>query len=110
MRRRRRERTLAKAAFELAHATFETLGATLWARRTRAELDRVGLRRGSGAALTEGERRVAELVASGRTIAEAAALLFASPRTAEANLSRAELGAVMAVVPAPQSDRSTASE
>ena len=120
VRRRRRERTLAKAAFESALATFETLGATLWARQTRAELDRVGLRRGSGAALTEGERRVAELVASGRTVADAAALLFVSRRTAEANLSRAyrklgissraELGAVMAAVPAAHSDRSKASE
>ena len=120
VRRRRRERTLAKAAFESALATFETLGATLWASRTRAELDRVGLRRGSGAALTEGERRVAELVASGRTVAEVAALLFVSRRTAEANLSRAyrklgissraELGAVMAPVPAQPSDRSNASE
>ena len=115
VRRRRRERTLAKAAFESALATFETLGATLWARRTRAELDRVGLRRSSGTALTEGERRVAELLASGRTVAEVAALLFVSRRTAEANLSRAyrklgissraELGAVMAAVPGSQSER-----
>ena len=86
-------------------AGFERVGARLWAQRARAELDRVGIRR-SSAELTEGERRVAELVASGKTIAEAAALLFVSPRTAEANLSRvyrkldissrAELGAVMA--------------
>lgn len=120
VRRRRRERMLAKAAFDSALATFERLGASIWARRTQAELDRVGLRRGSGTALTEGERRVAELVASGRTVAEVAALLFVSRRTAEANLSRAyrklgissraELGAVMAAVPVPQSDRSKASE
>jgi DNA-binding NarL/FixJ family response regulator len=105
VRRRRRERRLAKVAFESALAGFERVGARLWAQRARAELDRVGIRR-SSAELTEGERRVAELVASGKTIAEAAALLFVSPRTAEANLSRvyrkldissrAELGAVMA--------------
>lgn len=89
VRRRRRERTLAKAAFESALVTFETLGASLWAKRTRAELDRVGLRRGSGAALTEGERRVAELVASGMTNREVAAALFISPKTVEANLARA---------------------
>jgi DNA-binding CsgD family transcriptional regulator len=105
VRRRRRERSLAKAAFESALAAFDQLGATLWAQHARAELDRVGLRRGTGTTLTEGERRVAELVASGRTVADAAAMLFVSHRTAEANLSRAyrklgigsraELGAIM---------------
>jgi DNA-binding CsgD family transcriptional regulator len=111
VRRRRRERALAKEALERALAGFERLGARIWAERTRAELDRVGLRRGSGAELTEGERRVAELVASGRTVPEAASLLFMSRRTAESNLSRAyrklgvgsraELGAVMAAAPMP---------
>jgi DNA-binding CsgD family transcriptional regulator len=106
VRRRRRERTLAKEAFASALATFDRLGATVWAARARTELDRVGLRRGSGEALTEGERRVAELVASGKTNREVAAMLFMSPKTVEANLarvyrklaigSRAELGAFMA--------------
>lgn len=107
--RRRRERALAKLAFERALTTFERLGARIWAEHARTELDRVGLRRGSGAELTEGERRVAELVASGRTVGQAASLLFMSRRTAESNLSRAyrklgvgsraELGAVMAALP-----------
>jgi DNA-binding CsgD family transcriptional regulator len=107
--RRRRERALAKQAFERALATFEQLGARIWAELARADLDRVGLRRGSGSELTEGERRVAELVASGRTVGQAASLLFMSHRTAESNLSRAyrklgvgsraELGAAMAATP-----------
>jgi DNA-binding CsgD family transcriptional regulator len=110
--RRRRERALAKQAFERALAAFEQLGARIWAGQARAELERVGLRRGSGTELTEGERRVAELVASGRTVGQAASLLFISPRTAESNLSRAyqklgvgsraELGAAMAAAPATQ--------
>ena len=38
--------------------------------------------------LTESERRVAELVASGRSNQEAAAELFISVKTVEANLTR----------------------
>jgi DNA-binding CsgD family transcriptional regulator len=89
VRRRRRERTLAKQAFDEALPTFEGLGAALWAVRTRGELERVGLRRGAGPALTEGERRVAELAATGLTNREVAAALFLSPKTVEVNLSRA---------------------
>ncbi len=106
VRRRRRERSLAKAALEVSLASFEQLGAHIWADRARADLDRVGLRRGSGTALTTGERRVAELAASGLTNREVAAALFLSPKTVEVNLarayrklgvgSRAELGALMA--------------
>jgi DNA-binding CsgD family transcriptional regulator len=112
VRRRRRERTLAKQALERALRGFEQLGARIWAEHARTELERVGLRRGSGAELTEGERRVAELVASGRTVGQAASLLFMSRRTAESNLSRAyrklgvgsraELGVAMAAAPATQ--------
>jgi DNA-binding CsgD family transcriptional regulator len=106
IRRRRRERGAAKVAFESALAIFEELGARLWADRTRDELARVGLRRSPGTGLTENERRVAELTASGMTNREVAAALFLSPKTVEANLSRAygklgvasraELGALLA--------------
>ena len=104
--RRARRRGQAKKSFEQALEIFEHLGASLWAERARAELGRVGLRRTSGADLTEGERRVAELAAQGLTNREVAAGLFMSPKTVEANLSRtyrklgissrAELGAHMA--------------
>jgi DNA-binding CsgD family transcriptional regulator len=105
VRRRRRERGAAGVALREAAETFERLGARAWAERTRAELGRVGLRRSSGVDLTETERRVAELAASGRTNREVAAALFLSPKTVEANLaraygklgiaSRAELGALL---------------
>lgn len=114
VRRRRRERAAAKAAFEEAAAAFEGLGARLWLARTRDELARVGIRRARADELTEGERRVAELAAAGRTNREVAAALFLSPKTVEANLarayrklgvrSRAELGRVMALAGAPGDD------
>jgi DNA-binding CsgD family transcriptional regulator len=106
VRRRRRERGLARDALVAAHDIFERLGARTWAERARGELDRLGLRRGSGDELTEAELRVAEAAAAGRTNREIAAALFMSPKTVDANLgriyrklgigSRAELGAWMA--------------
>lgn len=104
--RRARRRGKAKESFGQALAVFDAAGARLWAERARVEIDRVGLRRGSGGELTENERRVAELAASGMTNHEVAAALFMSPKTVAANLSRvyqkldirsrAELGARMA--------------
>ena len=105
VRRRRRERAAAKAAFDAALETLERLGAGPWIDRTRAELARTGLRRRAGPGLTETERRVAELAASGMTNREVATTMFLSPKTVEANLarayaklgvaSRAELGALL---------------
>ena len=103
--RRARRRARAKDAFEQALATFEQIGAQLWADRARDELERVGLRRSAGEELTAAERRVAELAAQGLTNREVASTLFISPKTVEATLartyrklgiaSRAELGARM---------------
>jgi DNA-binding CsgD family transcriptional regulator len=103
--RRERRRGDAKRSFEQALEIFESAGARLWAERGRAELERVGLRRSSGDELTEAERRVAELAATGLTNREVAAALYMSPKTVGANLtriyrklgikSRAELGAHM---------------
>jgi DNA-binding CsgD family transcriptional regulator len=104
--RRRKEKRLAKDALERARATFDGLGATLWADKALHELGRVGLRRATGDELTATEARVAELAAGGLTNREVGQRLFLSPKTVEANLariyrklgvlSRAELGAVMA--------------
>jgi DNA-binding CsgD family transcriptional regulator len=92
-RRRQRQKTAARTALEDARATFLRLGATTWAERARAELGQIGGRtRADG--LTGAERRVAALVAQGRTNREVAAALFLAERTVEAHLSHvyAKLG------------------
>jgi DNA-binding CsgD family transcriptional regulator len=104
--RRAKHKGDARQSLERALAIFEELGAPLWAEKARAELARVGPRRAASDELTETERRVAELAASGLTNREVAAQLFMSPKTVEANLarayrklgihSRAELGARLA--------------
>ena len=103
--RRGNERKQARAALGEALEVFETLGAPVWAEQARAEILRIGVRR-APSELTENERAVAELAATGLTNREIAARLFVSRRTVEANLarayaklgirSRAELGARMA--------------
>jgi DNA-binding CsgD family transcriptional regulator len=104
LRRAKQKRAAADTLHE-ALAIFERLGAPAWEAQTRAELDRVGLRR-SPDELTATERRVAELAATGLTNREVAQKAFMSPKTVQANLtriyrklgisSRAELGARMA--------------
>lgn len=100
--RRKKAKGKAKAALDEARAIFDSLGARLWADRAQGELARLGLRPFAPLELTETERRVAELAASGLTNKDVAAALFISPKTVEANLakvyrklgirSRAELG------------------
>jgi DNA-binding CsgD family transcriptional regulator len=100
-RRRRPACDLCGHALEI----FEEAGARRWAERARAELDRAAARR-PGGGLTESEKLVADLAASGLTNKQVAARLFISPKTVEANLarvyrklgihSRAELGARLA--------------
>jgi len=86
--RRGRRRTRAHELLSESTAAFEQMGAVLWAGRAGSELERVGIRRGSGDGLTPGEQRVAELAASGLKNREIAAALFVSPKTVEANLAR----------------------
>jgi DNA-binding NarL/FixJ family response regulator len=69
-------------------AAFDELGARLWSERTRRELRRISGRAPSRGKLTPTERRVAELVAEGRTNKEVAAALYVAPRTVEGTLSR----------------------
>jgi DNA-binding CsgD family transcriptional regulator len=85
--RRAKRKRDARAHLEQALGIFEGMGAALWARRTRAELDRVAPP-AHGGGLTPTEERVARLVAEGRTNREVAAELFISRRTVEANLAR----------------------
>jgi DNA-binding CsgD family transcriptional regulator len=93
VRRRRRQKRAARDAIGAALAGFEELGAATWVAKARAELGRIGGRtRTEG--LTPAERRVAALVAEGRTNREVAAALFLGERTVETHLSHvyAKLG------------------
>jgi len=65
-----------------------TLGAPLWVEQTRAELARIGGRTPSGHELTESERRIAGLVAEGKTNREIAAALFLTEHSVETALTR----------------------
>ena len=106
MLRRMRRKHAAEETLTAAREIFSEFGMPLWVARTHAELARIGLRRASRSELTETERRIAELAASGLTNREIAAKAFVSPRTVEDVMarvygklgirSRAELGARMA--------------
>jgi len=91
--RRARQKRAAREAIDAAMAGFEQLGAASWAERARRELGAIGGRtREEG--LTEAERRVAALVAAGRTNREVAAALFLGERTVAGHLTHiyAKLG------------------
>ncbi len=79
----------ARQTLAQALTLFEGLGARLWSARTTAELARIGGRVAATGALTPTERRVAELVAEGRTNREVADLLFLSAKTVAAHLTSA---------------------
>ena len=87
--RRARHHAAAREALDGAIATFERLGAVLWATRARDELARIpGRRPGESDALTPTEERIAALVARGRSNREVAAELFLSVKTIEVTLTR----------------------
>jgi DNA-binding CsgD family transcriptional regulator len=93
VRRRERQKRAAREAIEAALTGFEQLGAATWIEKARGELGRIGGRtREEG--LTTAERRVAALVAEGRTNREVAAALFLGERTVETHLTHvyAKLG------------------
>jgi DNA-binding CsgD family transcriptional regulator len=80
-------KALSSETLNTAADAFEEMGTPRWAERARAEAGRVGLYPTTGT-LTVTERRVAELVGSGRSNQETAAQLFMSVKTVEANLTR----------------------
>src|SRR4029450_4667774 len=85
--RRARQVRAAREALENASTLFARCGAPLWVARTRAELARISGRRAAGDELTPSERRVAELVAEGKTNREVAAELFVSVHLVEKTLA-----------------------
>jgi DNA-binding CsgD family transcriptional regulator len=87
--RRAKQRGAARLSLEQALEIFERLGAPLWAEKATSELARIGGRTSSRGELTEAERRIASLVAEGRTNREVAAALFVSEHTVEGALTRA---------------------
>lgn len=88
IRRRRREKLLAREALRAARQVFDGLGASHWSSRAIEELRRLGLRVDSRCGLTPSEERVAHMAATGLTNREVASALFISQKTVEANLSR----------------------
>ncbi len=92
-RRRARKKLDAREAIQAALDGFEALGAATWVEKARGELGRIGGRRREEG-LTPAERRVAALVAEGRTNREVAAALFVTERTVASHLSHvyAKLG------------------
>jgi len=87
--RRRRRRTDAARRLEESITAFDALGTPRWADRARDELARVGTTAGEADQLTPSEDRIARLAAGGLTNREVAHRLRISPKTVEANLSRA---------------------
>ncbi|HEU4655927.1 MAG TPA: AAA family ATPase [Capillimicrobium sp.] len=90
--RRLRRRNDAREPLDRALTVFERLGAQPFVRRTRAALEATGTSRRSEtaaglAALSTPERRIAELVAQGRTNREIAAELILSEKTLERRLT-----------------------
>jgi DNA-binding NarL/FixJ family response regulator len=87
LQRRARRRKAARDTLGGALGLFEGLGAESWADNARGELARIGGRTPSGGELTASERRIAELVALGRTNREVADELVISVHTVEAALT-----------------------
>ena len=87
LRRMKRKRE-ARDSLERSRSQFEVLGASLWEVRADQALARIGGRSASPTALSETERRVADVVAQGLTNKEAAERLFMSVKTVESNLRR----------------------
>lgn len=86
--RRARQKRSAATTLREALEIFERLPAPLWTERAHGEIRRIGGRSVSDGGLTETERRVAALVAAGRSNNEVAHELVVSTKTVEWNLSK----------------------
>ena len=85
-RRRAKQKAAARRTLDEALAIFTELGAALWGEKAAAELARIGGRVATRDELTATERRVAELVAEGKTNREVAAAMFVTAKTVEFHL------------------------
>jgi DNA-binding CsgD family transcriptional regulator len=88
LRRRSKLKRAARESLDGARSIFLALPAPLWAAMAADELRRVSGRAAASNELTPTEKRVAALVAEGRTDREVAAELFISSRTVSAHLTR----------------------
>lgn len=88
VRRRRRQKRAAREALDEACGIFEGLGARLWARQARDELERISGRRPASGELTATERKLASLAGDGLSNKEIASTLHLSVHTVEAHLTR----------------------
>jgi DNA-binding CsgD family transcriptional regulator len=88
VRRKVQHKRDARETLERALEIFERLGARPWADKARSELRRIGGRIASDGELSETERRIVELVVSGRRNREVADELNLSPNTVAWNLSK----------------------
>jgi DNA-binding CsgD family transcriptional regulator len=88
IRRRRREKLLARRAFERSCQIFDGLHAAVWSSYASGELLRLGRGRAAPFELTPSEDRIAHLVADGLTNREVASALCIGEKTVEASLSR----------------------
>jgi DNA-binding CsgD family transcriptional regulator len=89
LQRRMKRRRDARATLATAQALFKQIGAAGWAQRAAAEMTRISGRTPTHRDdLTPTERRVADLVASGKTNREVAKELFLTVNTVESNLTR----------------------
>jgi DNA-binding NarL/FixJ family response regulator len=86
--RRLGERRRAAERLQTAKGVFSELGAAHWLQRAENELRRANPRPRRDRELTDAERRVAALVAGGRTNREVAAQLFTTVGTVEVHLTR----------------------
>ncbi|OJV81232.1 MAG: hypothetical protein BGO37_17440 [Cellulomonas sp. 73-92] len=90
--RRRHATADARVALAQAVDTFESLGALMWARRARHELELAGAATSDVpdgvSSLTAQERLIAELAATGLSNKQIGARLFLSPRTVGTHLYR----------------------
>lgn len=87
--RRSGRRRDARSRLNDAYEIFEGIGETLWSEAAQDEMARLGGRTPVGRKLTDGERRIVELVAAGHSNREVASQLTISTKTVEAVLTRA---------------------